>query len=126
MATVDIEIYDSDTEDTIVVKFPAKRVVCHDCNGEGFVLNPSMRYHAYTEEEFFEAFDDGDREEYFTRGGIYDVICPTCKGRNVIDVLDRDAVQGDYLCAMLKKYDKQQREEYYHQLECEAERRMGC
>ena len=65
--------------------FPSKMEVCSDCQGHGFVLNESMRYHAYTSSDE-EMHDPEFREEYFKRGGIYDVQCPTCKGKNVEEV----------------------------------------
>ena len=64
--------------------FPAKFAVCGRCDGHGSVMNPSMANHCYTEEEFNETFHDPeDRAEYFKRGGIYDIVCPTCKGERV-------------------------------------------
>lgn len=100
-----------------IAELPMHRIVCTDCEGEGYVLNESMRYHAYSREEFEEAFEDerdqldydchNDNEgpcedsckcpapqlEYFKRGGIYDVVCPTCKGKNVIDVVDIETLE---------------------------------
>lgn len=80
----------TDDGDEVEVHLPVKMEVCGDCEGFGSVLNPSMRSHAYTQEEFDEAFSDEDREQYFTRGGIYDVQCPTCHGRNVVPEVDED------------------------------------
>ena len=60
--------------------------VCARCSGHGTVLNPSIANHAYSQEEFEEAFPAGseEREAYLHRGGMYDVTCPACNGRNVV------------------------------------------
>lgn len=95
-------------EKAAIIELPTHKEVCSDCGGEGFVLNESMRGHAYTMEEFREAFEDEIREmeyddetgepvkelEYFRRGGIYDVQCPTCHGKNVVDVIDEDTIDA--------------------------------
>ena len=74
-------------------KLPIKFEVCSDCHGHGMVLNESMRDYGYSAEEFNESFDDEEKEHYFTRGGMYDVSCPTCKGERVEAVLDEDAIK---------------------------------
>lgn len=76
-------------------KLPATKEVCHDCDGHGKVLHEAIRNHAYTPEEFNESFDDEEREQYFKRGGMYDVTCPTCKGSNVTDEIDEEACKRD-------------------------------
>lgn len=92
--------------------FPSRKEVCSDCQGEGFVLNESMRNHAYTAEEFYEEFDEEGREHYFRRGGMYDVQCPTCKGKNVIDVVDEEEVQRQpALAACYQQWEKQEEED---------------
>lgn len=57
--------------------------VCERCEGYGTHLTPSIGQHAYTAEEFHESFDDEEAEEYFRRGGRYDVPCETCSGIRV-------------------------------------------
>lgn len=121
--TIELTIYNQDGSEE-VIDFPAKMEVCHDCEGHGYVLNASMREHAYTAEEFYEEFDEESREEYFRRGGIYDVICPTCKGKNVVPTIDRDACTSEYLKDALANLDKQEEERYYAEAENRAERRM--
>lgn len=81
--------YYTDEGDEEEVELPVKMELCPNCEGHGSVLNESMRQHAYSSEEFNDTFhDDEDREQYLTRGGIYDVQCPTCNGRNVVPVVD--------------------------------------
>lgn len=65
---------------------PGKYCVCPECEGTGYTLCDGMKGHAYTQEEFDEAFDEEAKEQYFTRGGIYDQPCKTCKGKNVVMV----------------------------------------
>lgn len=80
--------WDPEAEDDIKVMLPACFEVCDDCEGHGTVLNATMRGHGYTTQEFNEAFDDEDREQYFRRGGKYDVVCPTCVGNRVVPAVD--------------------------------------
>lgn len=69
------------------VTFPSKKAVCPDCGGHGRVLNGNIRYHAYTQDDMDE--DPEFAKEYMRGGdGIYGVTCPTCGGRNVVDVID--------------------------------------
>ena len=73
--------------DEIETAFPSKFEVCPRCEGHGTHLNPSIGQHAYSREEFEEAFsDEEDREQYFKRGGIYDVTCEECGGKRVVEV----------------------------------------
>ena len=69
------------------------------------------------------------REEYFKRGGIYDVQCPTCKGKNVMAVVDRERVEKDEkLKAILAQWDEQEedraRADAEYAAECRMERMM--
>lgn len=111
------------------LELPAKMEVCDDCEGHGFVLNPSMREHAYSMEEFNETFhDEEDREQYFKRGGIYDIQCPTCNGKNVVPVVDESLIpsnkQEQYKQYKMWKYQKD-RDDYLYRKECEYQRRFG-
>lgn len=88
--------------------FPSKNEVCHDCEGHGTVLNEGMRYYAYTSED--EEFHDPEfREEYFKRGGIYDVQCPTCKGKNVEEVVDESRLSEEQK-KLYAEYEENQEE----------------
>lgn len=102
---------------------PSKREVCSRCDGEGSHLTPSIGEHAYSQEEFEESFStDEEKEDYFKRGGIYDVACEVCDGENVEDVVDEEHCDP----VLLKAYHKQQADEYSDYMERAAERRMGC
>lgn len=83
-------INDDGNEETMTL--PSKMEVCDDCGGTGFVLCEGMRGHAYSAEEFYEEFDPEEQEAYFTRGGMYDEQCPTCKGKNVVPVVDESVL----------------------------------
>lgn len=104
-----------------VEQIPAKYGVCSDCEGEGSVLNESMRYHAYTQEEFNEEFTDEDKAEYFKQGGIYDVQCPTCHGKRVEAVADYDSTE--WTPELKAKYRKHLEDEARYAAEERAERR---
>lgn len=111
-----------------IISLPAKKEVCDRCEGEGMILNPSIGEHAYSAEEFDEAFEPGseEREHYFKRGGMYDVTCPECKGQNVVTVIDRDQMTKPAHLKLLKRIDDAA--EFLQQCdrESEMERRMGC
>lgn len=91
---IELEWYDEDGEE-VSHSFPCKNEVCPRCEGYGTHLNPSIGNHAYTMEEFNESFDDEGREEYFKRGGIYDVQCEECKGNKVIQVVDESRLSEE-------------------------------
>jgi len=120
--------YENDEGDEITLELPSKMEVCYDCEGHGMVLNEAMRYHAYTSED--EEFHDPEfREEYFKRGGIYDVVCPTCKGKNVLPVVNEEALnekqKADYALYQEWKEDQDRADAEYESL-CRMERMMGC
>ena len=88
--------YLDDEGEEVSAKFPARHAVCGDCEGHGCVLNPTMRAHAYTGEEFEEAFhDEEDRAQYLTHGGIYDVLCSTCRGKRVVPAVDESRLSAE-------------------------------
>jgi hypothetical protein len=121
--TITITIENDEGEET-EHELPSKMEVCYDCEGHGMVLNESMRYHAYTCDDE-EMHDPEFREEYFRRGGIYDVQCPTCKGRNVIKVIDREMVEkNEALKPILAQWDEQEEDRAQADAEYEAECRM--
>lgn len=60
--------------------------------------------YAYSQEEFNESFDEDERSEYFTRGGMYDITCLDCKGKNVVLVIDEDACVSEEQKAILVAY----------------------
>jgi hypothetical protein len=82
--------YYNDEGDEVEVTFPSVMVVCPECDGTSYVLCDGMRGAAYSAEEFCESFDEEEREQYFTRGGIYDQVCPVCKGKNVVPEVDEE------------------------------------
>jgi hypothetical protein len=84
---ITLEWQDEDGEDQ-EYDFPSRQEVCWRCEGHGTHLTPSIGEHAYSIEEFRESFDEEESEEYFRRGGRYDVTCHTCHGNRVIPVVD--------------------------------------
>lgn len=109
--TLTIRLYDEATGDETEHELPAKYEVCGRCEGHGTHLNPSIGEHAYTAEEFAEAFhDDDQREQYFRRGGIYDVTCDGCSGKRVVLVVDERACKTGLPRELLKRYRHQEQE----------------
>lgn len=87
-----------------------KRHVCPRCNGEGLIANPAfdgMSVSEMVERDGYEETDEFLRE-YTKRGGMYDIVCPCCRGNKVINI------------ARLQEWNE---EEEYRREE-EAERRM--
>lgn len=71
-------------------EIPTAREVCSRCTGNGTIVNPSIG--AITGEEWDRDWDEDEREGYFE--GRYDVMCPECEGRNVVDVPNVEAIQN--------------------------------
>ena len=113
--------------DEVVHHLPAKHEVCRRCEGHGTHLTPSIGEHCYTQEEFEREFcDEEAREAYLTRGGMLDVTCLDCNGKNVVPVVDRSACTTEELKAVLNEYDRQAREERDYQRLVASELRFGC
>ena len=124
MDTMTITYTCPDTEDEVAVQLPSKNEVCPRCEGHGTHLTPSIGEHAYSMEEFHEAFDDDEsRGEYFRRGGIYDVTCEKCHGRNVIAVVDEDACTAEQK-EHLRLYEEEQEQRAQWDAEDRATMRM--
>lgn len=119
--TITIE---NDEGDEITYEWPAMYAVCSDCEGYGMVLTESIRQHAYSAEEFAEAFDDEEREEYFKRGGRYDVQCPTCRGERVEVVLDVDRIRARGDGDALDEYYQQEQDRRQDEMNDRWTRRM--
>lgn len=118
--------YTDEEGDEVVAHLPARHEVCSRCEGHGTHLNPSIGEHAYTMEEFHEAFDDEEARQYFTRGGIYDVTCQECLGRNVVKVVDVSACSSPEQKALLKRFQDSERDDAEYEALCRSEARMGC
>lgn len=103
--------YTDENGDEFTTELPSKKEVCSRCEGCGTHLNPSIGSHAYSAEEFSEAFpEEEDREAYFRRGGKYDVRCEVCKGANVVDVVDEAACRTEEQKTHLKAYKRHMRD----------------
>jgi hypothetical protein len=113
MMEIEFTCCDDDGEE-ISHSLPAMYVVCDRCEGFGTHLHEAIAEHAYSLEEFNESFDEEEREEYFKRGGRYDVVCTECKGLRVVSVVNRDACTTPELVEILKKFDEieEQRAEF--------------
>jgi hypothetical protein len=114
------------TETEVTVKVPQKWEICGNCDGEGRHMNSAIRNHAYTPEEFNEAFDDEESRHAYFNGG-YDVNCEDCLGEGKILVVNEEAFEVQDKEA----YDawvEGERQERYIDRENEAERRFeaGC
>jgi hypothetical protein len=115
--------YENDEGEEVELELPSKMEVCWDCEGHGTVLTEGMRNHAYSMEEFRESFDEEEAQEYFTRGGRYDVQCPTCHGANVMPVVDEEHIPEN-LKAQYAEYQKHEEQKARWDAEDRATRRM--
>lgn len=108
--TLKISLWNAAQNDEIEHDLPAKNAVCSRCEGDGTYLNPSIGQHAYTSEEFEDAFHEPEqREAYFQRGGMYDVSCEVCKGVRVVLEIDAEACKQRGLMPILQAWRKQER-----------------
>ena len=117
--------YTDEDGEEVSVDLPSRKVVCPACKGEGSLLHPSMRGHAYTQEEFAEAFSEEEAAEYTRRGGRYDVQCEQCRGKNVVDEVAEDRLTVE----QREHYDRwceSQREDAEYEAMCRAERLRGA
>jgi len=111
---------------------PADLQACPLCRGTGKVVDPAIDCGGISSREFAE--DPGFAEDYF--GGSYDILCPRCRGQNVVpDVIepgtedDPGRRDGDWSVIRLELYQRLQdweRDEADYQAICAAERRMGA
>lgn len=108
-----------DDGDECSAELPARHEVCGRCEGHGTHLREAIGSYAYSREEFEESFDEEEREEYFRRGGRYDVTCSECNGKRVVVVVDEEACRSHEQKALLKAYREAERE----RLQSEAEDR---
>lgn len=122
---MDIEITFLSHDEVETHRLPAKNEVCGRCEGEGTILNPSIGEHCYTAEEFEREFDEEEREAYFTRGGMYDVCCPDCKGKRVVKVVDEEALKPSQRKVYARFLSKLREEERFRRMQ-ESERRCGA
>ena len=108
------------------IELPTRFEVCPRCEGVGSHLHPAIGEHAYTPEEFNESFDDEEAEQYFKRGGRYDVQCEECHGARVVSVIDYDRCTTDEQKAALADIQRDERS----RAECDSmarqERMMGA
>lgn len=120
---------DEDGEE-VTHSFPAKFEVCDSCEGHGTHLHESIRGNTYTREEFNEAFDDDDSQaEYFRHGGRFDVTCSTCKGKNVVQVVDEAKLSAEQkrLFAEYQEWlDEEEQERGYDRMTRRAECGVYC
>lgn len=118
-------VFEDDNGDEFTVELPAVFQVCSDCEGHGTVLNDSMRYHAYTYDDE-EMHDPEFREEYFKRGGMYDVTCSTCKGMRVEKVVDTKAKLTVEQKEALEAMREREQDDAEYDRMCRMERMMGA
>lgn len=107
---IEMEIY---TEDggSMEVRLPSIRIVCPNCDGGGsqdcFGRNGVPN----------RWFDEPDFAEDYA-SGMYSVPCEECRGRNVVDVINYDALDPEM--RKLVEWHEEQRANYEAEVAAEA------
>lgn len=96
------------------IPLPAKRVVCHRCDGAGVHDHPAFS-------NGVDGLDDPDfAEEYFR--GTYDVRCEECDGKNVVLEVDTEALTPK----MLDRLERAEASQYRYEQVAAGERKWGA
>jgi hypothetical protein len=109
-----------ETDEPIVLRVPATVEVCPTCGGRGRHFRSDL-----DENRLLDLMsEDGDEEgiEDYHRGR-FDQTCTECKGRNVVDAVDWDLF-GKKWPDYLQQIEEYYQEQYAHQCEVAAERRL--
>lgn len=101
------------------IELPTRLEVCDRCEGKGTHVNEAIDGNGITASEMDELGPDF-LEDYM--GGVYDVRCTVCKGRNVVPVVDENRCAKE----LWEAYVQHCRDEADFRAEVEAERRMGA
>lgn len=98
--------------ESLHLEVKGKWAVCGTCEGSGKHVNPSIDRRGISREEFLE--DPEFEEEYF--GGMYDVVCYECGGRNVVPAILDDNGEFfpglEYLAPLLKEEEDAEMDDY--------------
>lgn len=130
---VDMTQFNSNDEDSdgnvisVPYEFPARKEICHRCDGEGQHTNPNIDGHGITAEEWHNEWDEDEREGYMN--GRYDVVCEECRGNKIVMVIDEETIQsnGTEECrVMYAIYQKQLEDKAASDQEDAYTRRMEC
>lgn len=88
-----LSVIDEDGND-VTFTFPARFIVCPECEGHGKHLPDSMRHHAYSAEEWAEM-----------EPNTYDITCHKCHGNKVVQTIDRGAITESEDRELLTEYE---------------------
>lgn len=102
----------NDEGDEIVVQITSRKEVCPRCDGEGMTWPEGLYFTSIDFEE------DPDLQENIVTD-MYNIICPKCKGKNVVDVPCESDPNYPAWC-------KYQDEEEAYQAMVASELRYGC
>lgn len=105
-------------EESYGIQLPTHMEVCHTCDGHGTHVHPDLSVVTQSDRE---DWADDDFMDGYMRG-VYDVVCEECRGRNVIKVVDEEAMDPD----VLKDWQNWVND-YYEMLDIQRmERAMGA
>lgn len=103
--TIDILVYDEETDEEEWHTFPAKAEVCETCGGRGTHVNPSVDSHGITSSEWAEEWSYEERESYMQ--GAYDVCCYECHGEKVVFVPDEPHESNEEALKIWRRWEEQ-------------------
>jgi len=114
---------ESDEGEEEFAVFPCKFEVCSTCQGRGTHVNPSIDSGGISSEDFY---DDPDFAADYM-GGVYDVCCYECGGRNVSPVIDCHQLKNDdKLLDQFNRWQKRMDDDADWERESAMERALGC
>ena len=105
--------------DCYEIKLPTVVVVCYRCGGRGMHTNPAIDGNGISSEEMHERGEEF-LEDYL--GGLYDITCQECNGRNVVEEVDEAKLDP----ATLKEWRQWLQDEADVYAMEAAERAYGC
>lgn len=88
-----LSVIDEDGND-VIFTFPARLIVCPECEGHGKMLPDSMRHHAYSASEWAKM-----------EPNAYDIACHKCGGSKVVKTIDRGILTESSDRELLSEYD---------------------
>lgn len=108
---IEVSIYTEDGGE-LELRLPSKRIVCPNCDGSG--SQDCFGRNGVPNRWFNE--DPDFAEDYAS--GMYSAPCEECRGRNVVDVIDYDALDADTRKAV--EWHEEQQARYQAEVAAEA------
>lgn len=115
--TIEIEVMDEETDESVSVELPATWEICQECDGEG----ASSAYLGAITEEDRQDWSEESWESYLAGG--YDRPCECCKGSGKTLVVDVEALSAEQK-PLYEAYLAHEEDMEQDRIECEYTMRM--